>query len=181
MQGISDVSDGSFQLVPKPQRVRMFRVIGQASAAVSVATCLVLAVLAVVMHEPQWLLGAVLFAVVAATARWVFWRAIRPPLVAADARTITYSSAFRSVTVPRAELTMIFKGQVVQRARYTAWVQSYVFAIGAGKVMFVVPAVWFDAVAIDAFGARLGVPVRGDFTQSARDAINRSARPSTRY
>lgn len=177
MQGITDLSDGSFQLVPKLERVRLFTVIALTCAVVSVATFLVFPVLAVVMNQPQWLLGAVLFAVLSATAQWVLWRAIRPPLVRADAQTITY----RSVTVPRAELTMIFKGQVVQRARYTAWVQSYVFAIGAGKVIFAVPAVWFDSEAIDAFGARLGVPVRGDFTDSVRDAINRSARSSTRY
>jgi hypothetical protein len=181
VQGIADLPDGSVQLVPDPKRIQMFRVIALASAAISIATFLMFSVLAVVMHQPQWLLGAVLFAVMSAAAQWVFRRAIRPPLVKADAQAVTYSAALRSVVVPRAELTMIFKGQVVQRARYTAWVQSYVFAIGAGKVMFAVPAVWFDSEAIDAFGERLRVPVRGDFTQSVRDVINRSAGLSTRY
>ena len=70
---------------------------------------------------------------------------------------------------------MIFKGQVVQRGRYTSWVQSYIFGVGKGKVMFAVPDLWFEAADIDAFGERLGIPVRGDFTQRVTGSIDEPA------
>jgi hypothetical protein len=67
---------------------------------------------------------------------------------------------------------MIFQGQVVQRGRYTAWVQSYVFGVANGKVMFAAPAVWFRPEDVAAFAERLGIPVRGDFTERVSGTIN---------
>ena len=96
---------------------------------------------------------------------WPFRRFLKPPVLKADSAMITSVSHSRTVVVPRAELTMIFQGRVVQKARYTAWVQSYLFGIGRGKVMFSVPAWWFRPKDVAAFARRLGVPVRGDFTR----------------
>jgi hypothetical protein len=115
------------------------------------------------------------FLVLAAGSDLLVWRVLQPPVLKADSTSVVYKSGLKSTSVPRSELTLIFKGQVVQRGRYTAWVQSYVFAISAGKVMFAAPSFWFRSEDVDAFAERLGVPVRGDFTQRVTGVINEAA------
>src|SRR5579859_6023464 len=174
VEGITDLPDG-FQLEPKPRSVGFMRGLAIGLASSTVLILVLFVSLAVTYGKPIYLLAGAVFMALAAGSDLLLWRVLQPPVLKADSTSVVYKSGFQSVTVPRSELTLIFKGQVVQRARYTAWVQSYVFAVSAGKVMFAAPALWFRSEDVDAFAERLGVPVRGDFTQRVTGAISESA------
>jgi len=171
VEGITDLPDG-FQLDPKPRPVVFMRALAVGLAASLVLILVLFAYLAITYQKPIYLLAGVVFLVLAAGSDLLLWRVLQPLVLKADSTSVIYKSGFQSASVPRSELTLIFKGQVVQRGRYTAWIQSYVFAISAGKVMFAAPAFWFRSEDVDAFAERLGVPVRGDFTQRVTGAIN---------
>lgn len=175
VQGITDLPDG-FQLEPKQRPVAVMRALAIGLAGSTGLILVLFVYLTITLEKPIYLLAGVAFLVVAAGTDLVLWRVLQPPVLKADSVAVTYRNGFQSASVPRSELTLIFKGQVVQRARYTAWVQSYVFAISSGEVMFAAPAFWFRSEDVDAFAERLGVPVRGDFTQPVRD---HSVRPTT--
>jgi len=174
VEGITDLPDG-FQLEPKPRSVGFMRGLAIGLASSTVLILVLFVSLAVTYGKPIYLLAGAVFMALAAGSDLLLWRVLQPPVLKADSTSVVYKSGFQSVSVPRSELTLIFKGQVVQRARYTAWVQSYVFAVSAGKVMFAAPALWFRSEDVDAFAERLGVPVRGDFTQRVTGAISESA------
>jgi hypothetical protein len=171
VQGITDLPDG-FQLEPKPRPVGFMRALAFGLAGSIVLIFIVFVYLAITNAQPIYVLGGFVFILVAAASDLLLWRVLQPPVLRADSTSVTYKYGFQSASMPRSDLTLIFKGQVVQRGRYTAWVQSYVFAVSAGKVMFAAPAFWFRSEDIDAFAERLGVPVRGDFTQRVSGAIN---------
>jgi hypothetical protein len=171
VEGITDLPDG-FQLDPKPRPVVFMRALAVGLAASLVLILVLFGYLAITYQKPIYLLAGVVFLVLAAGSDLLLWRVLQPLVLKADSTSVIYKSGFQSASVPRSELTLIFKGQVVQRGRYTAWIQSYVFAISAGKVMFAAPAFWFRSEDVDAFAERLGVPVRGDFTQRVTGAIN---------
>jgi hypothetical protein len=170
VEGVTDLPDG-FQLEPKPRPVGLMRALAIGLAGSIVLILVLFVYLAITYGKPVYLLAGVVFMVVAAGSDLLLWRVLQPPVLKADSTSITYKYGFQSASLPRSDLTSIFKGQVVQRGRYTAWVQSYVFAVSAGKVMFAAPAFWFRSEDVDAFAERLGVPVRGDFTQRVTGAI----------
>ena len=174
VEGITDLPDG-FQLEPKPRPVVFMRGLAVGLASSLVLILVLFGYLAITYQKPIYLLAGVVFLVLAAGSDLLVWRVLQPPVLKADSISVVYKSGFQSTSVPRSELTLIFKGQVVQRGRYTAWVQSYVFAISAGRVMFAAPAFWFRSDDVDAFAELLGVPVRGDFTQRVTGAISESA------
>src|SRR4029077_12306358 len=128
--------------------------------------------LAITSEKPIYLLAGVVFMVLAVGSDLLLWRVLQPPVLTADSTSVTYKYGFQTISVPRSELTMIFQGQVVQRARYTAWVQSYVFGGGRGKVIFAAPAFWSQPGENVTFAERLGIPVRGDFTERVSGTIN---------
>jgi hypothetical protein len=175
VQGVTDLPDG-FHLEPKPRPVGVMRALALGLAGSIVLILVLFVYLTVTLEKPIYLLAGVVFMVVAAGSDVLVWRVLQPPVLKADSNSVTYKYAFQSASMPRSDLTMIFKGQVVQRGRYTAWVQSYVFAVSAGKVMFAAPAFWFRSEDVDAFAERLGVPVRGDFTQRVSGAISEAAK-----
>ena len=170
VQAITDLPDGSFQLEPKPQAIRTTRILPLVFLVADVGTSVVVALLALLMRKPGLLIATAALLLFAAVMQLLTRHFFKPPLLKADSATITYLDDSRAVVVPRAELTMIFQGQVVQKARYTAWVQSYLFGVGRGRVMFSVPAWWYRSEDVAAFAHRLGVPVRGDFTQRVSGA-----------
>jgi hypothetical protein len=170
VQGITDLPEG-FQLDPK-QRVGFMRALAIGLAGSIVLIFIVFVYLAITNESAIYVLAGVAFVVVAAASDVLLWRVLRPPVLKADSATVTYKYGFQTVSVPRSELTMIFQGQVVQRGRYTAWVQSYVFGVGKGKVMFAAPAFWYRPEDIAAFAERLGIPVRGDFTRRVTGSID---------
>jgi len=174
VDGITDLPDG-FQIEPKPKPVAFMRGLAIGLGTSTVLVLVLFVYLAVTRGKPIYLLVGVLFLVVAAASDYVLWRVLQPPVLRADSVHVTYSSGFQTRSVPRAELTMIFRGQIVQRSRYTAWVQSYIFGVGNGKVKFAAPALWFRPEDITAFAERLEIPVRGDFTQRVTGVINEAA------
>jgi hypothetical protein len=175
MQGITDLPGGGFQLEPKQRSVSVMRALAVGLAGSIVLIFILFGYLAITYQKAVYVLGGVVFILLAAGSDVLLWRVLQPPVLTADSAGVTYRYGFQTVSVPRSELTMIFQGQVVQRGRYTAWVQSYVFGVGNGKVMFAAPAFWFRSEDIAAFGERLGVPVRGDFTQRVTGAIDEAA------
>jgi hypothetical protein len=174
VEGIVDKFDG-FELEPKASAVRAMRIIPIAGMVSTFAAFMVFPLLALYSGQSYWWLAALGFLLVAAATDWILWRVSRPPRLRADSMNVSYIAPFKTSTVPRAEISLIYLGQVVQRGRYTAWVQSYVFAVSGGTVQFAVPAFWFDADAIKDFARRLGVPVRGDFTQRVRGTVDENA------
>jgi hypothetical protein len=171
VQGITDLPDG-FQLEPKARPVSFMRALALGLASSIVLIVVLFVYLAIKNEQPVYLLGGLVFILVAATSNVLLWRVLRPPVLKADSVAVTYRYGFQTVSVPRSELSMIFQGQVVQRGRYTAWVQSYVFGVANGKVMFAAPAFWFRPEDVAAFAERLGIPVRGDFTERVSGTIN---------
>lgn len=171
VQGITDLLDG-FQLEPKPQAVRALTIGTLVLAVADIASVLFLVVLSAIFRQPLMLLAAAAILLVGVAMQLLMRRVLRPPILKADSVSVTYNSGFKTVVVPRTDLTMIFKGQVVQKGRYTAWVQSYVFGVANGKVMFAAPAFWFRPEDVATFAERLGVPVRGDFTQRVTGTIS---------
>lgn len=165
VERVPDLLDGSFQLQSKPQALRSLRVISIVLAVVDVATVFVLVVLAAILRQPGLLVPAAAFLLFVGIMQVAFRRLLKPPVLKADSMTVTYTSVFKFVVVPLAELKMIFQGQVMERARHTAWVRSYIFATDTGKVMFSVPAGWLGPEDVAVFAERLRVPVRGDFTE----------------
>ena len=174
VQGITDLPDG-FQLEPKQRPLAFMRALAIGLAGSMVLIIILFGYLAITYGKPIYLLAGVVFLVFAAGSDVLLWRVLKPPVLKADSVNVIYRSGFQATSVPRSELTMIFQGQVVQRARYTAWVQSYVFGVAKGKVMFAAPALWFQPEDIAAFAERLGIPVRGDFTQRVTGEINEAA------
>jgi hypothetical protein len=170
VQGITDLPDG-FQLDTKPRPVRFMRALAFGLAGSIVLIFLVFVYLAISYQSALYVIGGVAFVLVAAGSDVLLWRILQPPVLKADSTSVTYKYSFQSASIPRSDLTLILKGQVVQRGRYTAWVQSYVFAVSAGTVMFAAPAFWFRSEDVDAFAARLGVPVRGDFTERVSGTV----------
>src|ERR1700719_290780 len=138
VQGVTDLPDG-FQLEPKPHPVGFLRALAIGLASSMVVIIVLFVYLAVKYEKPVYLLAGVVFMAVAAGSDLLMWRVLQPPVLKAVSTSVTYKYGFQSVSLPRSDLTSIFKGQVVQRGRYTAWVQSYVFAVSAGKVMFAAP------------------------------------------
>jgi len=175
VDGITDLPDG-FQIEPSPKSVAFMRALAIGLGTSTVLILVLLVYLAITNGKPIYLLVGVLFLFVAAVSDFVLWRVLQPPVLKADSVNVTYSSGFQTRSVPRSELTMIFRGQIVQRSRYTAWVQSYIFGVGNGKVKFAAPALWFRPEDIAAFAERLEIPVRGDFTQRVTGVINEAAK-----
>ena len=115
VEGITDLPDG-FQLEPKPRPVGLIRGLA-IGLATSIVLILVLFVsLAVTYGKPIYLLAGAVFMALAAGSDLLLWRVLQPPVLKADSTSVVYKSGFQSVSVPRSELTLIFKGQVVQRA-----------------------------------------------------------------
>jgi len=163
VEGITDLPDG-FQVEPKPKPPGFMRALAIGLATSTVLILVFFVYLAITFETPIYLLAGVVFMALAVVSDLLLWHSLQPPVLKADSVNVT--------SVPRSELTMIFQGQVVQRrAPYTAWVQSYVFGVGTGKVMFAAPALWFRPEDISAFAERLGIPVRGDFTQRVTGSI----------
>src|SRR5438067_4138866 len=171
VEGITDLPDG-FQVEPKPKPPGFMRALAIGLATSTVLILVFFVYLAITFETPIYLLAGVVFMALAVVSDLLLWHSLQPPVLKADSVNVTYRSGLQTTSVPRSELTMIFQGQVVQRrAPYTAWVQSYVFGVGTGKVMFAAPALWFRPEDISAFAERLGIPVRGDFTQRVTGSI----------
>lgn len=161
---VIDGIDG-FQLTPSPDATRRLLVVFLAMGSGSGVVVVLFVALALMKGDPIWWLAAVIYLVLSVPADWVLWRVMQPPVLKSDGTTVGYKGGFQSVTVPIADLAVVYLGRFAERGRYTAGVNSYVFGGSDGRVKFATRAVWFRDEDMKAFAARIGVPIRGDFTE----------------
>jgi hypothetical protein len=172
LAAIVDLPDGSFVLPPNPRIVRQLKLIVGASAVTSIGAWLVIVVLTLNITQIPWPLRLlpILFFV---PTEWLLWRAIKPPVVKADATEIRVAGSVGRGRMPRSELGFIFRGQVLRPGRYgTHWDKSYIFAASDGKVGLSFTAARFTEEGVAEFARRLGVPVRGDFIVQVKVRID---------
>ena len=158
-----DLLDG-FAAKPDRRRERAMRIAAIGVVGSGFAITLIFVGLAVAYRQPAFLAGGLGYLVLMAATDWIFWRAIKPPVLKADSTFVTYVAAFKTTRVQRAELSMIFKGQTAA-TRISSWLRSYLFTLSAGDIAIVVPAIWFQEADIADFARRLDVPLRGDFSR----------------
>ena len=168
---VSDLIDG-FAVTPDPKRARDMRMVVIAAVGTGIALPLILVALGFAQRQPALLVAGPGFLLLSAASGWVLWRTLRPPVLKADSTSVTYVALFKTTRVPRAELAMIFQGQTYTGGRAAAWVRGYLFTVAGGKVSFAVPEVWFASEDLAEFARRLGLPLRGDFSQRVRDTVN---------
>lgn len=105
------------------------------------------------------------------------WLSTGPPTLKADAEEVTYLAPFRDQRMPRSELASILRGDVWFQGRRSVWLKSYLFIGHDGKVAIRVLASWYAPDVMAAFAARLGAPLRGEFTDKYRGDQLSSPRP----
>jgi hypothetical protein len=76
--------------------------------------------------------------------------------------------------VPRSDLAFVFQGQILIRGRYSSWEKTYLFVRRDGRIGIQAPAPSFLAEGIAEFALRLGVPLRGDFSEKVKGTFDLS-------
>lgn len=168
---VADLLDG-FVVEPDPQREQGMRMIAIAVVVSGFAIVLALAVVAGVNRQPILFIIGLAYLLLIGPTSWAFWRAVKPPVLNADSMSVTYAAAFKTTQVPRAELSMIFKGQTFAGGRARTWLRGYLFTVAGGTIAFTVPKVWFRSDDMAEFARRLGLPMRGDFSQRVHDVVS---------
>lgn len=171
---VADLLDG-FAVEPDPQRMRSMRMIVILAMAGGVVIAVSLVALAVYYKRSAFLVAGLGYLLLIAAADWFLWLAIKAQALKADSMSVTYTAANKTTQVPRSELSMIFKGQTYVRGRGGGWVRGYIFTAVGGKVAFAVPEVWFRSDDVAEFARRLGLPMRGDFSERVRDVVSESS------
>lgn len=167
---VADLLDG-FVAEPDPQRARSMRMILIAVVASGLVIVVALAVIGATSRQPVFLVIGLAYLLLLGPSGWAFWQAVKAPLLKADSMSVTYAADFKTTQVPRAELTMVFKGQTFSGGRVRAWIRGYLFTVAGGKVAFAAPEVWFRAEDMSEFARRVGLPMRGDFSLQVRDVV----------
>ena len=97
----------------------------------------------------------------------LMWLAGRPPSLKADASEVRYRGPLMRRRIPRADVLTIIRGKAFAASRnYRGWLPCYAFIGAGGSVGIVVPARWFGDDAMSEFAQRLGIPLRGDFSEA---------------
>jgi hypothetical protein len=167
---IVDSPDGSFEVAPDTRVSRRQRRWAVTTAAASLALGLALVAYTTIYAPggPQ-ILAIVLFVMIVAFGA-LGWMTTGTPKLKADAEEVSYLTPFRDQRMPRSELTSIVRGEIFFQGRRSVWLQSYLFTDRSGKFVIRVLASWYAADGMAAFAARLGVPLRGDFSDRYRGA-----------
>jgi hypothetical protein len=76
--------------------------------------------------------------------------------------------------MPRSDLALIYRGQVLAQGRHSTWFKCYLFVARDGKIGIKAPALAFLPEGIGEFAQRLGVPVRGDFGEEVKGTVDLS-------
>jgi hypothetical protein len=162
-------------LPPNPKIVRQLKLIIGASTVVSIGAWVAFVVLTLNIPQISWPIRLLPFLFIAPT-EWFAWRAIRPPVLKADALEISLVAPLNRQRMPRAELTSIFRGQLLIPGRYRKfWNKTYIFVASDGTVGLSCSPVQFTEEGIAQFAQRLQVPVRGDFSQQVKDRLDPAA------
>ncbi|HET7421602.1 MAG TPA: hypothetical protein VFL27_14585 [Candidatus Dormibacteraeota bacterium] len=174
----TETLDGSYRIMPKPERVRMFRLIfGAGGASVILIGALFVVISIVSSTTPAVLRYIGLLAVVMGVAEAVIVpKLLIPAGIIGDAMSVRYAATIGSHSVPRADLALIFRGLTWVRGRYGggSWEPSYVFGRQDGTVAFSALGMWFSEDRVSDFAQGLGVPMRGDFSVQVRDRVEPS-------
>jgi hypothetical protein len=134
LPNVVDLPDGSFELRPDPRQVRKLRRFIGAYGVFSIGIWA--AVVAWILTQPRripWPLLAIPF-VVSIAVELILWYGVRPPVLKADAMDIRSVAPLFGERMPRSDLAMIFRGQVLVRSRHSSWVKTYLFVGRDGKI-----------------------------------------------
>jgi hypothetical protein len=103
----------------------------------------------------------------------ILWFVIQPPVLKADAIDIRSVARLFGQRMPRSDLALIFRGQVLVRSRRSSWVKTYLFVGRDGKIG-IQPGLAYSPEGIAEFAHRLGVPLRGDFSEKVKGTFDLS-------
>src|SRR4029077_10828213 len=165
---IIDSPDGSFEVPADPRVSRRQRrwAITTALASLAIGVTLV-AYTTIYVPGAAQILAVVLFVMIVAFAA-LGWMTTGVPKLKADSEEVSYLTPFRDQRMPRSELASIIRGEIFFQGRRSVWLKSYLFTSRDGKFALRVLASWYAPDTMAAFAARLGVPLRGEFTDRYR-------------
>jgi hypothetical protein len=116
----------------------------------------------------------VLLLVVSISLDLFAWYVIRAPVLKADALEVSSIAPLMRQRMQRSDLALIFRGQVLVRGRRSTWERTYLLVNRDGKIGIQAPAPMYLPEGIADFAQRLGVPMRGDFTEKVKDTVDLS-------
>ena len=171
---VIDLPDGSFELPPDPKSVRRLRLLIGAYGVFSLGVWG--AVVAWILTMPRRVPWPILLFpfMVTIAADLLMWYATKPRVLRADAMEVTSPSPLLRQRMQRSDLALIYRGQFKERDRKATWVKSYLFVAGDGKVGLRASALDYLPEGVADFAQRLGVPLRGDFTEQVQDMVDLS-------
>jgi hypothetical protein len=170
---IVDLPDGSFELPPDPRSVRQLKLLLGYYAVVSTGLSAAFVVWALTQLRVPWLY-ALLPLVVSISIDLFAWYVIRPPVLKADAIEVSSVAPMSRKRMARSDLALIYRGQFKEQGRKATWVKYYLFVARDGKIGIKAPARAFVPEGVADFGQRLGVRLRGDFTEKVTGAVDLS-------
>jgi hypothetical protein len=153
------------------------RLISAASVTLAILTWLVFAWVSVALLDISWPVRLLLLAVVLVFfggTEVLLWAALKPPVLKADAMEVSCASPLSRQRMPRSDLALIFRGQVIRKGGGRTgglWDKSYIFAGADGKVGMSCGALLFTSDGMMQFAQRLRVPIQGDFSVQVRDLV----------
>lgn len=161
---ITDFPDGSFEVAPDLRMARQQRrwAIVTSVLLLTIGAALVASATVYAPGGLQ-LLAVVLFVIILAFSAMA-WFSTGPPTLKADSEEVIYLAPMRDQRMARAELTAILRGEVWFQSRRSLWLKSYLFTARDGTFAIRINALWYGQEMMAAFAARLGVPLRGEFT-----------------
>lgn len=154
--------------------MRPLRLIFRASALLGIGLGLVIVVVILSNREiPALYAIAGIPMVVFGGLEWFLWPALFPRGLKADAMEVTYIAQFDPKHMPRVDVALIFRGQVLEHHRGGgSWQKNYIFAAPDGKVGMSCNAISFTDEGMTEFAQRLQVPIRGDFSVRVKDRVD---------
>ena len=174
LPSVVDLPDGSFELLPDPRPMRRLRLILGTSAAFNVGLAAAwLGWTILWMPRIPWLLRLLPLAFIFLFESFV-WFALRPAVLRVDAMEIRSSALLYRQRMPRSDLALIFRGQFKERSRKAIWVNYYLFVAHDGKVGLKVAAGSYFPEGMAELAERMGVPLRGDFSEKVQGPVDLS-------
>jgi hypothetical protein len=176
LPGVVDLPDGSFELPPDPRSVRRLRRFLLAYGVLSAGVWA--AVVAWILTMPRrlpWPILAFPFVVTIAVDLFM-WYGLKPRVLKADAMDITSPSPLPLLRqrMARSDLALIYRGQYKEQDRKATWVSYYLFVARDGEIGLKAPALAYLPEGVADFAQRLGVPLRGDFSEQVKDRVDLS-------
>lgn len=173
LPSVVDLPDGSFELQPDPRQARQMKLALGYYAVFSIGLSAAFVVWA--LTQPWIPRPYAVLPLVASISLDLFgWYVIRTPVLKADATEISSVAPMSRKRMPRSDLAMIVRGQVSAQGRKSTLVKSYLFVARDGKIGIQAAALAFFPEGMGDFAQRLGVPLRGDFTEKLKDTVDLS-------